>query len=43
MIYKELSEIFAPFFIDLIFMFEVDTLFQYEIIKGIRIFENDGL
>ena len=41
MIYKELSEIFAPFFIDLIFMFEVDTLFQYEIIKGIRIFEND--
>ncbi len=38
-LYKELSEVFEPFSIDLVFMHEVDTLFQYEIIKGIRIFE----
>jgi predicted nucleotidyltransferase len=40
-LYKELSEIFEPFNIDLVFMHEVDVLFQYEIIKGIRIFEED--
>ena len=32
-IYMELSKIFEPFEIDLIFMHEVDPLFQYEIIK----------
>ncbi|MEW6417456.1 MAG: nucleotidyltransferase domain-containing protein [Nitrospirota bacterium] len=40
-LYKEISGIFDPFNIDLIFMHEVDTLFQYEIIKGIRIYEKD--
>lgn len=40
-LYRELSEIFAPFYIDLVFMHEVGTLFQYEIIKGVRMFEKD--
>lgn len=41
-LYKELSEVFEPFSIDLVFMHEVDTLFQYEIIKGIRAFAKDA-
>jgi len=41
-LYKELSEVFEPFNIDLVFMHEVDILFQYEIIKGIRIFEKNA-
>lgn len=40
-LYKELSEIFDPFHIDLVFVHEVNPLFQYEIIKGIRIYEED--
>lgn len=40
-LYKEFSDIFDPFNIDLIFMHEVHSLFQYEIIKGIRIYEQD--
>ena len=40
-IYMELSEIFEPFEIDLIFMHEVDPLFQYEIIKGEKIYEKN--
>lgn len=40
-LYKELSKVFEPFYIDLVFMHEVEILFQYEIIKGIRIFEKD--
>ncbi|MDD5434523.1 MAG: nucleotidyltransferase domain-containing protein [Nitrospira sp.] len=40
-LYKEISDIFDPFNIDLIFMHEVNSLFQYEIIKGIRIYEQD--
>ncbi len=40
-LYKEISEIFDPFNIDLIVMHEVNTLFQYEIIKGVRIYEKD--
>ena len=40
-LYKELSEVFEPFSIDLVFMHEVDTLFQYETIKGIRVFAKD--
>jgi len=40
-LYKEISEIFDPFNIDLIIMHEVNTLFQYEIIKGVRIYEKD--
>ena len=40
-LYRDLSEIFDRFSIDLIFVHEVDPLFQYEIIKRIRIFEKD--
>jgi predicted nucleotidyltransferase len=40
-LYKEFSEIFAPFSIDLVFMHDMDALFQYEIIKGEKIFEKD--
>lgn len=40
-IYKEISEIFGPFDIDLIFIQEMGPLFQYEIIKGVRIYEGD--
>jgi uncharacterized protein YutE (UPF0331/DUF86 family)/predicted nucleotidyltransferase len=40
-LYKDFSKVFDPFSLDLIFMHEVDTLFQYEIIKGVRIFEKD--
>lgn len=40
-LYRELSEVLEPFDIDLVFMHEVEILFQYEIIKGIRIFEKD--
>ena len=40
-LYKELSEIFAPFYIDLVFMHDMETLFQYEIIKGEIIFNKD--
>jgi predicted nucleotidyltransferase len=39
--YKEFSEIFGLFNIDLIFMYEANTLFQYEIIKGVRVYEKD--
>ncbi|MBI3753360.1 MAG: nucleotidyltransferase domain-containing protein [Deltaproteobacteria bacterium] len=38
-LYKEFSELFEPFDIDLVFIHEVDTVFCYEIIKGIRIYE----
>lgn len=38
-LYKEFSELFEPFDIDLVFIHEVDTIFCYEIIKGIRIYE----
>jgi len=40
-IYKEISEIFGPFNIDLIFIQEMSPLFQYEVIKGVRIYEVD--
>lgn len=39
--YKKLSKILDPFNIDLVFMHEVSTLFKYEIIKGVRIYEKD--
>ncbi|MEK6682076.1 MAG: nucleotidyltransferase domain-containing protein [Nitrospirota bacterium] len=39
--YKEISMLFEPFNIDLVFMHEMSALFQYEIIKGIRIYEKD--
>lgn len=41
LLYKEFSEIFDPFALDLVFMHEVNTLFQYEIIKGLRIYAKD--
>lgn len=40
-LYRKADEIFYPFDIDLIFMHEVDILLQYEIIKGVRIYEAD--
>lgn len=40
-LFREISEIFSPFTIDLVFMHEVDTLFQYEIVKGVRVYEKD--
>lgn len=43
LLYRDMGEIFDLFNIDLIFMHEVDVLLQYEIIKGIRIYEADDL
>jgi predicted nucleotidyltransferase len=40
-LFKEISKMFDPFNIDLVFMHELDALFQYEIIKGVRIYEKD--
>lgn len=40
-LYKEISELFDPFNVDLLFMQEVNCLFQYEIIKGVRIYERE--
>lgn len=40
-LFKELSMIFDSFNIDLVFMHEHNYLFQYEIIKGIRMYEKD--
>lgn len=40
-LFREISEVFEPFRVDLVFMHEVHTLFQYEIIKGVRIFAQD--
>jgi predicted nucleotidyltransferase len=42
-LFKEISEIFDPFHIDLVFMHEVNTLFQYEITMGVRIYTKDEL
>jgi len=40
-LYREISEIFVPFNVDLLFMQEVNTLFQHEIIRGIRIYARE--
>jgi len=40
-LYREFSELFDLFAIDLILMHEANPLFQYEIIKGVRIYERD--
>ncbi len=40
-LYRSFSQIFDPFNIDLVFMDEVDTLFRFEIIKGVRIYAKD--
>lgn len=40
-LYREFSKLFEPFDIDLVFIHEVNPLFQYEIIKGVRIYEKD--
>jgi len=42
-LYREISVIFEPFHIDLVIMNEADTLFQYQIIKGVRIYEIDEM
>jgi predicted nucleotidyltransferase len=42
-LFKELSEIFEPFIIDLVFIHEMDILMQYEIVRGERIYEFDNL
>jgi predicted nucleotidyltransferase len=43
-IYKQLSDLLEPFNVDLVFMHELGTLFQWEIIKGLRVYEkNDRL
>jgi predicted nucleotidyltransferase len=43
-IYREMSELLEPFNVDLVFMHELGTLLQYEIIKGLRVYEeNDRL
>ena len=41
-LYREISDIFEPFKVDLLFMQEVSTLFKYEILRGIRIYSKDG-
>lgn len=40
-LYRDFCILFEPFEIDLVFMHEQDSLFQYEIIKGIRIYAKD--
>jgi uncharacterized protein len=40
-LYRSLSRIFEPFHVDLVFMHEIDTLFQYDIITGVRIYSKD--
>jgi predicted nucleotidyltransferase len=40
-IYKKMSRVLEPFDIDLVFVHELDPLFQYEIIKGVRAYEKD--
>jgi len=40
-LYADLSEIFLPFNIDLVFLQETDSLFQYEAIKGEVIYCED--
>jgi len=40
-IYKEMSELLESFNVDLVFMHELGTLFQCEIIKGLRVYEKD--
>jgi uncharacterized protein len=40
-LYREMSDLFDPFRIDLILLHEMNSLFQYEIIKGERIYERD--
>ncbi|MFA4915554.1 MAG: nucleotidyltransferase domain-containing protein [Syntrophales bacterium] len=40
-LYRDMGKIFDLFNIDLIFLHEVDTLLQYEIIKGVQIYKAD--
>jgi predicted nucleotidyltransferase len=40
-VYREISEILEPFHIDLVLIHEMDTLFQYEVIKGVRVYQKD--
>lgn len=41
-LYREFSELFPPFNLDLVFLHEVNPLFQLEIIRGFRIFAREG-
>lgn len=40
-LYLDLSKLFEPFNVDIIFLHEVDSLFKYEIICGQRIYTSD--
>lgn len=40
-IYLDLSKLFEPFNVDIIFLHEVDALFKYEIVCGRRIYASD--
>lgn len=40
-LFREFSKVFDPFAVDLVFLHEVETLIQYEIICGKRIYEKD--
>lgn len=40
-LYRELSELFGPFSIDLSYLRDVNPLFQYEMLKGLRIYARD--
>lgn len=41
LIYLDLSKLFDPFEIDLVFLHELNAIFRYEIIKGIRVYAED--
>ncbi|MHB8232665.1 MAG: nucleotidyltransferase family protein [bacterium] len=38
-LFREFSELFEPFDVDIVFFHEVDAIFQYEIIKGFKVYE----
>ncbi len=40
-LYLDLSKLFEPFNVDIIFLHEVDALFKYEIVCGRRIYASD--
>lgn len=42
-LYRELSELFEPFSVDLSYVRDVDPLLRYEMIKGVRIYAQDDL
>jgi len=42
-LYADLSILFEPFNVDLVFLQETDALFQYEVIKGNLIYSDDEI